>query len=99
MTTGLVSGKVYSFQIRAVDDVSPGHASGWVKSALLPAKPTGLTATPGNMNVTLAWTNPSNPTITKWQYQEGSGDWTDIPNSDASTTSYVVTGLTNTTSY
>ena len=75
--TGLSSGKFYSFQLRALDDVSPGNVSAWVKSALLPAKPTGLTATPGNTNVTLAWTDPNNPTIHNWQYQQDSGDWKD----------------------
>ena len=69
--------KVYNFQIRALDDVSPGNASGWVPSALLPAKPTGLTATPGDANVTLAWDDPANPTINNYQYQEGSGAWKD----------------------
>ena len=75
--TGIASGKFYSFQIRAVDDVGPGTASASVKSALLPAKPTGLTATPGDTNVTLAWTDPANPTIDMWQYQEGSNPWKD----------------------
>ena len=77
VSTGIASGKFYSFQIRAVDDVGPGTASASVKSALLPAKPTGLTATPGDTNVTLAWTDPANPTIDMWQYQEGSNPWKD----------------------
>ena len=77
VTSGVTSGNVYGFQIRALDAVSPGLASGWVPSALLPAKPAGLSATPGDKNVTLSWTDPANPTIYKWQYQQGSDDWTD----------------------
>ena len=63
----------------------------------LPAKPTGLTATPGHGQVTLNWDDPNDASITGWQvqYKEGDGsygNWIDIPNS-AATTSHTVTGL------
>lgn len=69
-----------------------------------PAKPTGARATGGNANVMLAWADPSDATIAKWQYRQKAGtgaygDWTDLPGSGASTTSYTVTGLTNGTAY
>ena len=52
----------------------------------------------------LSWTDPSDSTIIKYQYQqkEGDGDygeWTDVPNSIATTTSYTVPALTNETTY
>ena len=75
-----------------------------------PAKPTGFTAAPGNEQVTLSWNDPSDTTITAWQYQQRIavglwGNWTDIcttavqGNSCKTTTSYTVTGLTNNTAY
>ena len=70
-----------------------------------PPAPTGLTATAGDRQVTLSWSDPSNSTISKYQYRQGSGlplvygSWTDITNSDASTTSHTVTSLTNSTEY
>ena len=64
----------------------------------VPAKPTGLTATPGQGQVTLNWDDPQDASITGWQvqYKEGDGsygNWEDIPNSTATTTSHTVTGL------
>ncbi len=65
-----------------------------------PAKPAGFTATPGNGQVTLSWTDPGDSTITKWQYQSYAptppfDDWTDIPSSGASTTTWTHTGRSN----
>ena len=105
VTSGLTSGKIYAFQARAVDSVSPGLHSVWVDSALLPAKPAKPTVTPGDTNVTLSWTDPSNPTITKWQYVKNTETtWKDIcdvsSDSDCATvTSFLVTGLTNASPY
>ena len=70
----------------------------------VPAKPTGLTATPGHGQVTLNWDDPNDASITGWQVQYKQGDgsygnWMDIPNSTANTTSHTVTGLTNGTLY
>ena len=69
-----------------------------------PAAPTGLTATAGSGRVTLIWDDPSDPSITGYEYQMrwtgvGWKDWAAIPNSGAATTSYAVTGLTNGTEY
>ncbi len=70
-----------------------------------PAKPTGLTATAGNRQVTLSWTDPKNSDITKYQYRQGTGDpvswggWTDFATSDATTTTRAIDGLTNGTEY
>ncbi len=107
--TGLTSGTAYEFQIRARAGLRPGPASDAVSATPLaanaPAKPTGLTATAGNQQVTLSWTDPKNSDITKYQYRQGTGDpvswggWTDFATSDATTTTRAIDGLTNGTEY
>ncbi|MDE0471757.1 MAG: fibronectin type III domain-containing protein [Ekhidna sp.] len=67
-------------------------------------KPVGFTATAGDGQVTLQWTNPGNSTITGYDFQQKTGggsfgSWTTIPGSNAATTSYTVTSLTNGTAY
>ena len=69
-----------------------------------PAKPTNLTAIEGYRQITLNWDDPSNSNIDDYQFRqkagEGSyGSWTSITNSDATTATYTVTGLTNGTTY
>ena len=72
-----------------------------------PAKPAGLTATAGNAQVALSWTNPNDATITKYQYQQKAGSaawgsWTNIPTSahgQANAASFTVTSLMNGTAY
>ena len=100
----LSPGTMYEVQVKAVNDegASPWSASGQGTTAIpgAPARPTGLTATVGEGEVTLGWTDPMDPTITKWQYSIRSDngrydEWIDVPNSSASTTSYRVTGLDN----
>ena len=68
-----------------------------------PDKPTGFMATAGTAQVTLSWDDPSDPSITGWQYRQKAGsaawgDWMDI-GSGATTTSHTVTGLTNSKKY
>ncbi|MDE0646610.1 MAG: fibronectin type III domain-containing protein, partial [Cyanobacteria bacterium MAG IRC4_bin_6] len=75
-----------------------------VVNSVEPAKPVGFTATAGNAQVTLAWSDPDNSDITGWQYRQkaGSGNygsWTTISGSSASTTSHTVSGLSNGTAY
>ena len=60
----------------------------------------------GNAQVTLHWDNPEDSSITRYQYRqrvtsESAWDpnWTDIPGSGASTTSYTVGNLVNWTPY
>ena len=71
-----------------------------------PATPTRLTATAGYQSVTLAWTDPSDATITGYEYQvnhndtltgkfSGWGPWQSISGSGAATTSHVISGLVN----
>ena len=68
--------------------------------------PGNLQATIGNTRVTLRWSNPNDSDITGYQYRvsddDGSTwdpDWTDVPNSNANTTSHTVRDLTNSIPY
>ena len=74
--------------------------------ATVPVAPTGLTATAGSTQVDLAWTNPNDSNITRYQVRYGAGStvpttatWEDISGSGAGTTTHTVTGLTNGTQY
>ena len=71
-----------------------------------PAAPPGLAAATGDASTTLTWNDPSDSTITGYEYQvnhnatesgklTGWGDWTAIDDSGSDTTSHVVNGLTN----
>ena len=60
----------------------------------------------GNAQVTLRWDNPEDSSITRYQYRQRvtsesawDPDWTDIPGSGTSTTSYTVGDLVNWTPY
>ena len=69
-----------------------------------PSKPTGFSATVGNAQVTLGWSNPNNSDITGWQVQQKAGggsygSWTTISGSSASTIGHTITGLSNGTAY
>ena len=102
--TGLTNGQSYTFQLRAVNQAGPGEASDWVTATPLapPNQPEGLRAMPDANSVILDWSAASaDENITRYQFQgDGSGrGWQDIPGSDASTTSYTVTGLTKGQSY
>ena len=71
-----------------------------------PAAPTGLSATPGDGSATLAWSNPSDSTITGYSYRFATSAaalagaaWNAVAGSGAATTSHTVTGLANGTRY
>ncbi len=73
---------------------------------VLPPRPTDFIVTVGDTELHLTWENPNNSGITGFQYRVSTDssvswnpDWTTIPNSDANTTTYTVTGLTNETVY
>ncbi|MCY4515785.1 MAG: fibronectin type III domain-containing protein [Acidimicrobiaceae bacterium] len=107
--TGLTNGTDYSFRIRARTSAGFGPVSNRKEATpsaprVEPAKPTGFTATAGNTRVTLGWDDPSNLSITKYQYRQKVGaakwgSWTEISPSGADTISYTVVGLTNRTEY
>ncbi len=83
-----------------------------VTPATVPPPPVGLTATRGDESVTLSWApgvsgRPGQDdyaaTTTGWHYRtrtaDDSGEWADIDDSDADTTSHDVTDLTNGVAY
>ena len=72
----------------------------------VPAAPAGLSAAAGDASVTLAWSDPSDPSITGYEYQvnhndtdtgnpTGWGSWEAIEGAGADTSSHTVSGLTN----
>ena len=110
--TGLTNGTEYTFQVRAVytraGQSVPGTESTVRATPQIPAptQPSNFRATLGDTEVTLTWNNPSNSTITHYQYRVSADggtnwtpDWTTMPDSGRSTTRFTVTGLTNDTTY
>ena len=67
-----------------------------------PAAPTGFSSAAqglsedySSVSATLSWDDPQDDSITKYQYRlvdsSSEGEWIDIPNSDANTTTYTIT--------
>ena len=92
--------------------VSSAAQPGWTPGKLTltitdndpPAKPAGFSATKGDTSVYLAWRNPNDASITRWEYQQKAGagnygSWTQITSSSATTEAHRITGLTNGTAY
>ena len=99
--TGLTNGTTYTFKVQAVNAQGNAvSASVTATPVTTPAKPTGLTATVNDQQVTLNWTAPTNTggsAITAYQVSQDSGTtWT---GTGSTTTSHTVTGLTNGTAY
>ena len=108
--TGLTNGVSYGFQVRSVNANGIGYNSlieSTVPAETQPNKPSGLTAVSGDGQATLNWTEPSDTNIAKYQFRyrltqtnsPWANDWQDMEGSSATTTSYVVTGLTNNLGY
>ena len=98
--SGLTNGTTYTFSVRAVNRAGEGTASSASATpATVPGAVGSLSATPGDGQVTLAWTAPADdggPAITGYQYQyrpSGNG-WTAVAG-----TTVTVSGLTNGTEY
>ena len=112
LVTGLANGTEHTFQVRGVylrdgENVQgPESEVRAIPHGALRA-PANLTATPTtDGEIALEWDDPSDATIEGYQYRhrnpsdtDWNPDWTDITNSDASTTTHTLTGLTNFVSY
>ena len=112
--TGLTNDTSYSFKVRAVNAVGNGAESASVSATpkipptptptptpvppTVPGQVTGLTATAGNLQVTLSWTAPSDggSSITKYEYQQDQGTWA---TTGGTGTTVVKTGLSYGTEY
>ena len=105
--SGLVTGRAYVVEVRAVNGVGSGPASGPVSATprTLPAAPTALSATGVAESAELDWSVPSNDggaPITDYVVQYATnvaGPWTTFVDGTSALTSTTVTGLTNGTSY
>lgn len=91
----LINGTTYDVVIRAVNSVGPGASSNMlqVTPATAPSAPNNLCVIPGDTQITLYFTPPSNnggSVVTDYQYNIGSG-WYSIGTSSP----YTITGLTN----
>ncbi len=105
--TGLTNGISYRFKVQARDGTETGASSNTVSATPGQGQefptPT-LSALAGDEQVTLTWSEAgATDRILSWRYgvKEGrqSYVWNDVPDSDRNTTSYIVTDLTNGTSY
>ena len=99
---GLTNGVEHTFQVRAFDGKVEGLPSDSVRATPMPAPdaPTNFSATARNARVRLAWADPTDSSITRYEYRQASdygefGPATPIPESDAMTTSHTVRKLTN----
>ena len=104
--SGLMNGRQYQFQVRAVNSIGPGPESNtdYTIPAGLPSAPQNFETTAGDGEVTLTWEVPltnNGSTITGYKYSYRAGtigyfsDWTDVGNVLSTT----VSGLTNDTLY
>ena len=106
--SGLTNGTPYTFTVTATNSVGTGSASS-ASSSVVPATvagaPTSLVTTPGQSQIGLSWTAPSSnggSSITDYTVQyklTSSGTWLTFADGTSTTTSAIVTGLTNGSSY
>jgi chitodextrinase len=102
--TGLTNGTTYYYVVKAVN--AAGN-SGYSNEASAtpsnvvppPAAPTGLTATAGNAQVSLAWTASTGATSYRVLRSATSGSGYALLSDNVSGTSFTDTGLTNGTTY
>ena len=105
--TNLINGTRYYFGVTAVNRVGEGRPSNEVSAVprTVPGAPTGLTATPGNSQVTLSWAAPTSggAAISGYLIYEGTSPRHEtgkpVNGSLVNGTSYTVTGLANGTTY
>jgi hypothetical protein len=96
--TGLTNWKIYTFTVLATNRIGngpPSAASNAVIPEMVPGAPTGVVATPGNMQAMVSWTAPSSnggSAITGYTVTVSPGNRT-VTTTGA--TNVLVTGLTN----
>ncbi len=102
--TGLINGTTYYFVVSAVNSAGESVNAAQVSATpttgvVIPAAPTGLTATSGNAQVSLSWTASSGATSYNVKRATTTGGpYTNVA-TEITTTSYTNTGLINGTTY
>ena len=109
VVTGLATSSIYTFQVRAnIDNLKGFEYSTRYITLKAPAAPANLTATAGDANVRLAWTewNDHGRPIDAYQYRykestttASYGDWTTAADPFGQRTMFSVSSLTNDTEY
>ena len=106
--TELINGQQYFYKVTAVNSIGPSSASNEasatpVAAPTVPAAPTGLTPTAGDAQVSLAWTAASDggAPISDYvvEFRTGANPFTTFADGVSTSTSAIVTGLTNAVSY
>ena len=104
------NGNTYQIQVAAVNEYcgnggpQSGPFSNTITSFSTPGPPTDLNTSYGNGQVSLSWTAPNHDggnAISNYivQYKSSNQDWNTFGHSPTTTTSIIVTGLTNGTLY
>ena len=103
---GLTNGRQYAFEVRAVNSAGPGAPARTAATPLgMPSVPESLTATGGDGEVVLEWTEPADDggsPVTGYEYRYAAGQAVpeDVTWRDAGTElTATVTGLENETRY
>lgn len=103
--TSLTNGTLYQFRVSAVSDIGQGDPSAAVYSTPsgVPDAPTDLVATGGNAQVSLTWTgSDAGSAVSDYiiEYKVSTDvSWTTFNDGTSASTSAVVTGLSNNTTY
>src|SRR4029453_3870617 len=101
--TGLTNGTTYFYVVSAVNASGESGNSNQVSATpqgVAPAAPTGLTAAPGNAQVSLSWTASSGATgYNVKRATVSGGPYTTVNPTPIAATSYTDTPLTNGTTY
>ncbi len=103
LVTGLTDGQAYTFTVAATNSIGTGAASSAsspvtpAAAVTAPGAPTAVGAVPGDGQATVSWTAPSNGGSPITSYTVTSSPGTIVMTS--STTSALVTGLTDGTAY
>ena len=105
--TGMAKNLSHTLEVRMLrgTEQGPAASSSVTPRGTLPHL-RGLTAAADDQQATLSWNNPGDHGITGYQYRHQAAtetgwnpNWTDIPSSNAGTTSYTVQSLVNLTAY
>src|SRR5271165_5711679 len=97
--TAVTNGTPYYYEVSAVNSAGESANSGEVTATPVapPTAPTGLTATPGNAQVALAWTASTG--ATSYHVKRGTTSGGEVTIATATTNSYTDTTVTNGTPY